>query len=182
MPVDRTARGDADRRLASLGIPSDGRLIVLRRNAEDELLRHVAMMRVDFGARLDAWPTEQVREVLRSERYFQAVHLPGAFRIHPRNYALGLAAAAEQAGARIFEDTPALAMDSAGVRKRVDTPKRSDEKSRRTSAGSWKPNRLRHRRCTWASMARVCRCANRNWWTARANNPTGQPRRARSSL
>ncbi len=102
---------------------ADGRLIVLRRNAEDELLRHVAMMRVDFGARLDAWPTEQVREVLRSERYFQAVHLPGAFRIHPRNYALGLAAAAEQAGARIFEDTPALAMDSAGVRKRVDTPK-----------------------------------------------------------
>jgi gamma-glutamylputrescine oxidase len=103
--------------------PVDGRLIVLRRNAEDELLRHVAMMRVDFGAQLDAWPTEQVREVLRSERYFQAVHQPGAFRIHPRNYALGLAAAAEQAGARIFEDTPALAMDSAGVRKRVDTPK-----------------------------------------------------------
>jgi len=48
--------------------PADGRLIVLRRNAEDELLRHVAMMRVDFGAPLDAWPTEQVREVLRSER------------------------------------------------------------------------------------------------------------------
>src|SRR6202158_5946395 len=103
--------------------PVDGRLIVLRRNAEDELLRYVAMMRVDFGAQLDAWPTEQVREVLRSERYFQAVHLPSAFQIHPRNYALGLAAAAEQAGARIFEDTPALAMDSAGVRKRIDTPK-----------------------------------------------------------
>jgi gamma-glutamylputrescine oxidase len=103
--------------------PVDGRLIALRHDAEDELLRHVAMMRVDFGAQLDAWPTERVREVLRSERYFQAVHLPGAFQVHPRNYALGLAAAAEQAGARIFEDTPALAIDSAGVRKRIDTPK-----------------------------------------------------------
>src|SRR5437667_401119 len=120
----RNARPPVRTRTPTAAAPAaDGRLIVLRRNAEDELLRHVAMMRVDFGARLDAWPTEQVREVLRSERYFQAVHLPGAFRIHPRNYALGLAAAAEQAGARIFEDTPALAMDSAGVRKRVDTPK-----------------------------------------------------------
>ena len=103
--------------------PVEGRLIVLRRDAEDELLRHVAMMRVDFDAQLDAWPTQRVRDVLRSERYFQAVHLPRAFQIHPRNYALGLAAAAEQAGARIFEGTPALAIDSAGVRKCIDTPK-----------------------------------------------------------
>jgi gamma-glutamylputrescine oxidase len=103
--------------------PLEGRLTVLRIDAEDELLRHVAMMRVDFGAQVDAWPTEQVREVLRSERYFQAVHWPHAFQIHPRNYALGLAVAAEQVGARIFEDTPALAIDHAGVRKLVDTPK-----------------------------------------------------------
>src|ERR1051326_3603268 len=102
--------------------PIGGRLIVRRTDAEDELLRHVAMMRVDFGAELDAWSTEQVREVLRSDRYFQAVHWPGAFRIHPRNYALALAVAAEAAGARIFEDTPALAIDSAGGRKLVDTP------------------------------------------------------------
>jgi gamma-glutamylputrescine oxidase len=103
--------------------PVDGRLVAMRKDAEDELLRHVAMLRVDFGAQLDAWPTEQVREALRSERYFQAVHWPGAFQIHPRNYALGLAAAAEQVGARIFEHTPALRIDFAGVRKLVDTPK-----------------------------------------------------------
>ena len=46
----------------------------------------------------------------------------GAFHIHPLNYALGLAADAEEAGARIFEDTPAVAIDPAGVRKRIDTP------------------------------------------------------------
>jgi gamma-glutamylputrescine oxidase len=37
------------------------------------------------------------------------------------NYALGLAAAAERAGVRIYENTTALAVDAAGVRKRVDT-------------------------------------------------------------
>ena len=102
-------------------MPQAGRLVVLRKDVEDELLRHVAMMRVDFGAQVDAWPTEQVRDVLRSERYFQAVHWPNAFQIHPLNYALGLAATAEQAGVRIFEDTPALTIDSAGVRKLIDT-------------------------------------------------------------
>ena len=38
------------------------------------------------------------------------------------NYALGLAALAEKAGARIFEDTPAVSLDPAGVRKRIVTP------------------------------------------------------------
>jgi hypothetical protein len=38
------------------------------------------------------------------------------------NYATGLAAAAEQAGARIFEHTPALSLDPAGIRKRIVTP------------------------------------------------------------
>jgi glycine/D-amino acid oxidase-like deaminating enzyme len=59
---------------------------------------------------------------LHSERYFHAIHFPQAFHIHPLNYALGLAAAAERAGARIFEQTPALSIDPAGVRKRIVTP------------------------------------------------------------
>jgi gamma-glutamylputrescine oxidase len=60
--------------------------------------------------------------VLPSARYFSAVHYRNAFHIHPLNYALGLAAAAEAAGARIFEQTPALSIDAAGVRKRIATP------------------------------------------------------------
>jgi gamma-glutamylputrescine oxidase len=75
-----------------------------------------------IGAEVEAWPTERVREVLPSPRYFSAVHYPSAFHIHPLNYALGLASAAEAAGARIFEATPALSIDPAGVRKRIATP------------------------------------------------------------
>ena len=75
-----------------------------------------------IGAEVELWPTEQVREVLPNPRYFNAVHFPRAFHIQPLNYALGLAAAAESAGARIFEGTPALSIDAVGVRKRIGTP------------------------------------------------------------
>jgi gamma-glutamylputrescine oxidase len=101
--------------------PHDGRLSVRRTDDEPALIEHAAMLRVDFGADVEVWPVDQVREVLRSPMYFQALHFPTAFHIHPLNYALGLAAAAEADGARIFEGTRALAIDPAGVRKRVQT-------------------------------------------------------------
>src|SRR5205085_9188377 len=102
--------------------PRDGRLSVRRTDDEAGLIEHVAMLRVDFGADVEAWPTDQVREVLRSGHYFQAVHYTKAFHIHPLNYALGLATDAEKHGARIFEGTQAIGIDPAGVRKRVQTP------------------------------------------------------------
>src|SRR5262249_14989185 len=67
-------------------------------------------------------PTQQVREVLRTPLYYQAVHMPRAFHVHALNYALGLANAAEGTGVRIYEDSPAVALDVLGVRKRVGTP------------------------------------------------------------
>ena len=80
--------------------PRDGRLSVRRIDDEAALIEHAAMLRVDFGADVEAWPTDQVREVLRSPHYFQALHYPKAFHIHPLNYALGLAADAENGMAR----------------------------------------------------------------------------------
>ncbi len=75
-----------------------------------------------IGADVELWTTERVRSVLPSRQYFNAVHYRSAFHIHPLNYALGLAAAAEAAGARIFEDTPAISIDPTGIRKRIVTP------------------------------------------------------------
>lgn len=74
-----------------------------------------------LGAAIEFWPAARVREQLRSPRYFDAVHHPGAFNIHPFNYALGLAALAEASGARIHEETAALQIDPVGVRKRIVT-------------------------------------------------------------
>lgn len=102
--------------------PVHGWLNVRRTDDEEAVLRLVAMLRVDFSVNAEACPTEEVREVLRTPAYYQAVHMPEAFHVHALNYALGLAAAAERAGARIYEDSPAIALDVLGVRKRIDTP------------------------------------------------------------
>ena len=75
-----------------------------------------------IGADVEFWPAARVREVLPNPHYFNGAHYNSAFHIHPLNYALGLAALAEQAGVRIFEETPAVAIDPAGVRKRITTP------------------------------------------------------------
>ncbi len=81
---------------------------------ETELLR-------SLGADVEFWPEGLVRSKLKCDNYFQAVHFPTAFSIHPLNYALGLAELAEQSGARIFENTEATSIDPAGVRKRITT-------------------------------------------------------------
>ncbi|MFA6267888.1 MAG: FAD-binding oxidoreductase, partial [Pseudolabrys sp.] len=75
-----------------------------------------------IGADVEMWSTERVRSQLASDRYFSAIHFRNAFHIHPLNYALGLAGLATKAGVRIFEESPALSIDPAGVRKRVATP------------------------------------------------------------
>ena len=75
-----------------------------------------------IGADVEHWPKERVRGEIVNPRYFGAVHYRNAFHIHPLNYALGLAALAEKAGARIFEATPAVEIDTGGVRKRIGTP------------------------------------------------------------
>ncbi len=84
-------------------------------------LQDEAELHRNLGADVEFWPASLVRSKLKSDTYFQAVHFPTAFSIHPLNYALGLAALAEQSGARIFENTPALSIDPAGVRKRIST-------------------------------------------------------------
>jgi glycine/D-amino acid oxidase-like deaminating enzyme len=107
---------------SACGIESEpGWLYVSKFDNGDDVQR-VAELLDNLGSEVEFWPTERVRAVLRSERYFCAVRYLQAFAIHPLNYALTLAAAAERDGARIFEQTPALSIDPAGVRKRVVTP------------------------------------------------------------
>ncbi len=107
---------------AATGIDAqDGWLHVSRVDNGDEIVRTVRLLD-DLGCEIEGWPTDRVRAVLRSERYFHAIHYLKALAIHPLNYALALAAAAERDGARIFENTPALSIDPQGVRKRIVTP------------------------------------------------------------
>ena len=101
--------------------PQNGWLYVSKKDNNDEFVSYVGVLG-ELGCEIEGWPTERVRAVLRSERYFYAINYLQAITIHPLNYALALAAAAERDGARIFEHTPALSIDPTGVRKRIVTP------------------------------------------------------------
>ena len=114
---------DAVRETAMPGVnlSEGGNLHVSKTDNSGAIESQADVLADKFGAAVEVWPTERVREELRSPRYFSALHYRHGFSIHPLNYALGLAAAAEAAGVRIFEQTPALEIDPDGVRKRVVT-------------------------------------------------------------
>ena len=94
-----------------------GWLKVSKSDAAEKDLAQVRLLGQDLGAVVEGWPIERVREALRTDHYFHGVHFPTAFHIHPLNYALGLANAAELAGVRIFENTPAVSIDAASRRR-----------------------------------------------------------------
>src|SRR5439155_12882352 len=99
-----------------------GWLKVSKKDDDREVADHAALLTREFGAAVEVWPAERLRGELKTKRYFSALNYQRGFSIHPLNYALGLAAAAEAAGARIYEETPAVEIDPAGVRKRITTP------------------------------------------------------------
>src|SRR5262249_342409 len=102
--------------------PVAGWLKVSKVDNGDGMLEAARLYREELGADIEGWSPERVREVLRSDHYFHAIHWPGAFDIDALKYALGLGDGAEAAGARVFEATPALSIDTDGVRKRITTP------------------------------------------------------------
>jgi glycine/D-amino acid oxidase-like deaminating enzyme len=101
---------------------SDGALEVSNVDAGDRLISRLQMLTEDFATEVEGWQADRVRDVLRTTRYFHAVHYPTAFQIDGRKYIQGLAELARKAGVRIFEETPVVSIDAAGVRKRIVTP------------------------------------------------------------
>ena len=71
-------------------------------------------MNRDFGTTLETWPAAKTRSILNTRSYFGAIHIPGAFHIHPLRHALALAQSATAAGAQIFENRKALAITKTG--------------------------------------------------------------------
>jgi gamma-glutamylputrescine oxidase len=53
-------------------------------------------------------PLDEVRSIIPSTQYISALYDPNCGHLHPLNYTLGLAAAAERLGAQIFEGSRAM--------------------------------------------------------------------------
>src|SRR5882757_8834211 len=101
---------------------SEGALEVSNVEAGEELISRLQMLGEDFETEVEGWQVDRVRDQLKTDRYFHGVYYPKAFQIGGRKYVHGLAALATRAGARIFEDTPVVSIDSSGIRKRIVTP------------------------------------------------------------
>src|ERR1700737_1958429 len=101
---------------------SEGALEVSNVEAGEELISRLQMLGEDFETEVEGWQGDRVRDQLKTDHYFHGVYYPKAFQIDGRKYVHGLAALARRAGARIFEDTPVISIDSSGIRKRIVTP------------------------------------------------------------
>ncbi|MEO3432609.1 FAD-binding oxidoreductase [Inquilinus sp. CAU 1745] len=111
--------------IASLGIaeakPVYGSLKTSRYENTAGLKARQEMMERDFGYRLEFRTREEVREVLRSPKYHQALYDSAAFHFHPLNYARALAREIVRLGGRIFEDSGVTAMELDGPTKIIRT-------------------------------------------------------------
>jgi glycine/D-amino acid oxidase-like deaminating enzyme len=101
---------------------SEGALELSNVDVGDRLIARLQMLGEDFDTEVEGWQVERVRAEIKTDRYFHGVYYPKAFQIDGRKYVHGLAALARRAGARIFEDTPAVSIDASGIRKRIVTP------------------------------------------------------------
>jgi glycine/D-amino acid oxidase-like deaminating enzyme len=101
---------------------TEGVLEVSNVDVGDQLISRLQMLSEDFETEVEGWQVDRVRAELRTDRYFHGVYFPKAFQIDGRKYVHGLAALVRRAGARIFEDTPVVSVDSSGIRKRIVTP------------------------------------------------------------
>lgn len=63
---------------------------------------------------LEYWESYQIRQALDSPRYTCALHDPHGGHLHPLNYTLGLAGAAERAGALFYDKTPVVSWHGNG--------------------------------------------------------------------
>ena len=114
------------RNIRELGIsaasPCPGILGAVRYDAGRDLLDRRDWLAREFNHEVTHLDRAALAEHLTSPRYHQALHDQNAFHFDPLAYCLGLARAAEAAGATIHEATPADRIDAAPGGWTVTTP------------------------------------------------------------
>ncbi|EJN03646.1 FAD-binding oxidoreductase [Phyllobacterium sp. YR531] len=101
--------------------PINGIMSVLRYSDEDAMKKRAEYLRNEFNYAVEYMDRDQVRAVLHSDRYFQAVRDPQAFHMHPLNYLRAVAREIERLGGKVFESSAATATDISRVEKIVET-------------------------------------------------------------
>ena len=112
--------------LEALGVADadrvDGIFSTARYEATAELMARRDWLEREFGYGLEFRSRERMQAVLASPRYYQGLYNPHGFHLHPLNYARALAREIERLGGRLFEASPAVALEEAGALRVVVTP------------------------------------------------------------
>ena len=112
-------------RIARYGIDCDpvfGGVIVASWFNEDESLRELqSFMRESFGLHWHWLPRDELREVLRTERYHAGLHELDAFHFNPLKYAQGEARVLRDAGVQVHESSRVRRIERSGAGWRVCT-------------------------------------------------------------
>ena len=100
-------------------------LTAVKASHERELKAEVEELNGTYGyTSVRYLPRDEVRSQLATTRYGGALYDSNSGHLHPLNYTLGLAAAAESFGVRIFENTRAVSFSpAASARLRLATPR-----------------------------------------------------------
>ncbi|MFO0227276.1 MAG: NAD(P)/FAD-dependent oxidoreductase [Gammaproteobacteria bacterium] len=84
--------------------------VAIKPRQERELREEVATLHGEYGYdSVRMVEREELRSLLASDRYIAGTYDSAGGHLHPLKYTQGLAAAAERAGVRVFEDSRALA-------------------------------------------------------------------------
>lgn len=81
-----------------------------------------ALLAEHYGVRWQWLDRHEVQRRIHSTRYHDALFEADACHFHPLRYAHGLEDAATSAGVRVFENSPAVSLESDGAGWRVRTP------------------------------------------------------------
>lgn len=81
-----------------------------------------ALLREHYGVRWQWLERDEVQRRVQSERYHDALFEADAFHFHPLRYAQGLQRVAVTAGVQVFENSPAVSLETEGQGWRVRTP------------------------------------------------------------
>lgn len=112
----------AIRDLAMPGVDPVEGILRVRRYDDAAGVRAEAAEARRAGYPLEVLDTADLRQILRSGRYFQALRDRNSFHIHPLNYLRGLAAEIERLGGKIHESSPATTARLDGAEKVIRTP------------------------------------------------------------
>ncbi|WP_230531488.1 NAD(P)/FAD-dependent oxidoreductase [Microvirga roseola] len=101
--------------------PVHGIMGAVRYEAADDLKAHRDWLEKEFNYKVEFKSRDEVRQLLVSPRYYQALLDPNAFHFHPLNYARSVAREIERLGGVIYEGSPVVETSLDGPTKVAKT-------------------------------------------------------------